>query len=580
MCAIEENGSKLKKVDEFHCDPKLKPENEQNCTNDEECTGTYFTGPWTQCSASCNGGTRSRSVVCFDYEFRLDMTQCDESKKPNTVEDCNKDPCLACNQTEFGCCPDEITPATGLYFDGCSNCSLSEFGCCPDNVTNAAGADFKGCFPLMDDSIDDSGSGEDMIKVMANCSDSGCNVTEPELCDYTDSLNITVKLTCSELCNFTDATNATLMIPCLNVTMHEMNMTGGNITDDDFLEDNSTKEIDCKDTEFGCCPDWYTPANGTNNEDCPIYELGKCHETKFGCCPDNVTLARGLQTAGCGDSSCAASLFGCCQDRTTIAFGPHYKGCEGRSASCENSDFGCCDDGKTAAQGPAGEGCADTCLMSKYGCCPNGKVAATGPAFEGCGCTYAQYGCCPDGKNAATGPSYMGCPETCATSRFGCCPDGKTIAQGANREGCPCQFSRYGCCPDSETPAEGPNEAGCDDCRRSRFGCCPDQITKATGADYIGCPRRDENGLTSPAPIAEPPTPASEEAPAGDSSSCSLPNERGSCGNYVLRWFYDIDSGSCTQFWYGGCEGNGNRFSTEEQCQQTCISPPGDGKQF
>lgn len=38
-----------------------------------------------------------------------------------------------------------MTFADGPYFSGCSNCSLSEFGCCSDNVTEATGAHGKGC---------------------------------------------------------------------------------------------------------------------------------------------------------------------------------------------------------------------------------------------------------------------------------------------------------------------------------------------------------------------------------------------------------------------------------------------------
>ncbi len=33
---------------------------------------------------------------------------------------------------------------------------------------------------------------------------------------------------------------------------------------------------------------------------------------------------------------------------------------------------------------------------------------------------------------------------------------------------------------------------------------------------------------------------------------------------------YDNETDSCNQFIYGGCQGNGNRFSTEEECMTSC----------
>lgn len=46
----------------------------------------------------------------------------------------------------------------GDWYEGCSNCSLSEFGCCADNITEATGPDAYGC----DEYIETTpGSGEE-----------------------------------------------------------------------------------------------------------------------------------------------------------------------------------------------------------------------------------------------------------------------------------------------------------------------------------------------------------------------------------------------------------------------------------
>ena len=46
----------------------------------------------------------------------------------------------------------------------------------------------------------------------------------------------------------------------------------------------------------------------------------------------------------------------------------------------------------------------------------------------------------------------------------------------------------------------------------------------------------------------------------------------------LLRFFFDAESGSCLPFDYGGCEGNGNNFKTEDMCRAECAEKsPADG---
>uniref|UniRef100_A0A2R8ZJF7 Collagen alpha-1(XXVIII) chain n=1 Tax=Pan paniscus TaxID=9597 RepID=A0A2R8ZJF7_PANPA len=45
----------------------------------------------------------------------------------------------------------------------------------------------------------------------------------------------------------------------------------------------------------------------------------------------------------------------------------------------------------------------------------------------------------------------------------------------------------------------------------------------------------------------------------------------GNCGEYVVRWYYDKQVNSCARFWFSGCNGSGNRFNSEKECQETCI---------
>ncbi|XP_064410991.1 collagen alpha-6(VI) chain-like [Latimeria chalumnae] len=53
--------------------------------------------------------------------------------------------------------------------------------------------------------------------------------------------------------------------------------------------------------------------------------------------------------------------------------------------------------------------------------------------------------------------------------------------------------------------------------------------------------------------------------------ACAMEQEQGACQNYVLKWYYDSGRNECSRFWYGGCNGNKNRFETQEECASLCV---------
>ncbi|KAI0222387.1 Papilin [Lamellibrachia satsuma] len=54
-------------------------------------------------------------------------------------------------------------------------------------------------------------------------------------------------------------------------------------------------------------------------------------------------------------------------------------------------------------------------------------------------------------------------------------------------------------------------------------------------------------------------------------SRCSLALEVGLCHSRELRWFFNVTSNKCEAFNYTGCRGNGNRFDSVRECNQTCV---------
>ncbi|XP_019769290.2 papilin isoform X1 [Dendroctonus ponderosae] len=406
---------------------------------------------------------------------------------------CKRKKILQCKESAYGCCWDNIHAAQGPFDKGCptpKTCKESTYGCCPDGVSAALGTKNRGC------------------------PSSHCNETLFGCC------------------------------------WDKKTPAEGNDE-----EGCPAKPPACLESKWGCCKDNSTEAEGPNQKGCEPEEVTtiqpttvpsttpsteECKQSDHGCCPDG-SMAKGPQYQGC-KLPCSDSTYGCCPDQETPAHGYRGEGC------CLTSTFGCCSDDLTPARGPNGDGCE--CQSSPYGCCPDQKTAAKGYNNAGCGCQYSEHGCCPDDVTEASAPDYEGCP--CHTFQFGCCPDGVSIAQGPHQQGCDCRSSEFGCCSDERTAAKGPNEEGCT-CDISKHGCCLDGVTKAQGSDFAGC----------------------EEIPVDQQASCSLPKERGTCRNYTVKWFFDMAYGGCSRFWYGGCDGNENRFKTKEECEGVCVKPLG-----
>ena len=66
------------------------------------------------------------------------------------------------------------------------------------------------------------------------------------------------------------------------------------------------------------------------------------------------------------------------------------------------------------------------------------------------------------------------------------------------------------------------------------------------------------------------PTVAPTEIASALNVRCTLPVRKGVCRALIPRWSYDPVSKECKEFKFGGCDGNGNNFSSQKQCFDTC----------
>ncbi|XP_014019912.1 tissue factor pathway inhibitor isoform X3 [Salmo salar] len=60
---------------------------------------------------------------------------------------------------------------------------------------------------------------------------------------------------------------------------------------------------------------------------------------------------------------------------------------------------------------------------------------------------------------------------------------------------------------------------------------------------------------------------------SADKSPCHLDEAPGPCRGLVTRYFFDSQSQECKHFYYGGCFGNANNFKSMKACQARCQNP-------
>lgn len=46
--------------------------------------------------------------------------------------------------------------------------------------------------------------------------------------------------------------------------------------------------------------------------------------------------------------------------------------------------------------------------------------------------------------------------------------------------------------------------------------------------------------------------------------------DHGTCDKYKIYWYFNRVDRECVRFYYGGCDGNQNRFESRENCEMAC----------
>ncbi|XP_043590534.1 protein madd-4-like isoform X2 [Bombus pyrosoma] len=103
-------------VDDSYCDPDNKPEKTLMPCNTHPCTAKWVAGEWSVCSASCGGGSRTRTIFCTEENgnetTKLPDHKCSSTHKPRNQETCNTISCPMWETNKWSEC--STTCGTGV----------------------------------------------------------------------------------------------------------------------------------------------------------------------------------------------------------------------------------------------------------------------------------------------------------------------------------------------------------------------------------------------------------------------------------------------------------------------------------
>uniref|UniRef100_A0A8C4Y5U7 Papilin, proteoglycan like sulfated glycoprotein n=1 Tax=Gopherus evgoodei TaxID=1825980 RepID=A0A8C4Y5U7_9SAUR len=374
---------------DYMCRDKPKPANNRTCGL-QACPQTkrWKTGEWGACSATCGGGTQTRSVYCMSYDGQGSPAVVDDAKcmafveQPRSTQPCNMRQCAtwstepwsecsaSCGegiQTRTVTCRTELGSQTQDFACLTEPKPLLSQPCSKENCIQKIGWHI-GAWGLCSKSCDSG-----IRKRQVICADGDSKFYPPETCKASQPQTPAMLGSCNTQ-------------PCylpqrffFSVYSNERTVQGS-ATHHQFQpsEDHSSNFLplrweshssssgsrqfsshqdiatgtgprDCSQSPHGCCSDGHTTASGPFGQGCPF---STCHQSRYGCCPDGISAAQGPNNVGCTQYYSDDYVS---RNRPTAASQALSQ--QNPSDECRGSLYGCCYDNIASASGPQGEGC-------------------------------------------------------------------------------------------------------------------------------------------------------------------------------------------------------------------------------
>uniref|UniRef100_A0A8C2TVE6 Papilin n=1 Tax=Coturnix japonica TaxID=93934 RepID=A0A8C2TVE6_COTJA len=352
-----------------------QPHSSQPC-NRRQCA-TWSTGPWSECSASCGEGVQTRTVTCRTQQgSQAQDFACLMEPKPPATQPCLKENCIQEVGWHVG--------DWGLCSKSCNSGIRTRQVICADGDSKFYSADI--CKTIQ----------PQKPATLGSCNVQPCYLPQqvPSISSGNHHINSTEDYGINLLPVRWESQSRSSNYHQLSITQYPTAGTGSQ---------------NCYQTPHGCCPDGHTPASGPLGRGC---SSKTCHQNRYGCCPDGVSAAQGPNNMGCLQYDSDVHM-----RRNHQALSQQYP-----SGECRSSVYGCCFDNVASASGPEGEGCLNRpnypypvmCLLpSAHGPCANWTTRWYFVTVVG-KCNRFWYGGCHGNKNSFA--SEEECMRVCHSS--------------------------------------------------------------------------------------------------------------------------------------------------------------------